>query len=60
MKSERIPLLFLYLGRRGALGRFTLELAPAVERMPDIKATFALSSGNDIVREFVGLRASIW
>ena len=59
MKSERIPLLFLYLGRRGALGRFTLELAQAVERMPEIKATFALSSGNDIVRDFVGLRKSL-
>ena len=59
MNSERIPLLFLYLGRRGALGRFTLELAQTVERMPDIKATFALSSGNDIVREFVGLRKSV-
>lgn len=59
MRSTRIPLLFLYLGRRGALGRFTLELAEAAERMSHIDATFALSSANEIVRDFAGRRRSL-
>lgn len=59
MRPEPVPLLFLYLGRRGALGRFTLELAQAVERMPQIRATFALSSTNETIRDFAGLRRSL-
>ena len=40
--------MFLYLGRRGALGQFTLELADAVSRMEGVEAEFAISSSNKL------------
>ncbi len=40
---------FLYLGRRGALGRFTLELAEAAAQNSRIKAHFIVSSSNEII-----------
>lgn len=46
--------LFLYLGRRGALGRFTLELAEAAQRNTSIRPIFAVSRMNPIAPEFVG------
>jgi glycosyltransferase involved in cell wall biosynthesis len=40
--------MFLYLGRRGALGQFTLELAEVVSRMEGVEAEFAISSSNKL------------
>lgn len=51
--------LFLYLGRRGALGRFTLELAHAVKEMPAIKPIIAVSSMNENISEFAGFGRSL-
>jgi glycosyltransferase involved in cell wall biosynthesis len=51
--------LFLYLGRRGALGRFTLELAQAVSDMPQLDALFAISGQSENVRDFDWLGNSL-
>lgn len=49
-------IFFIYLGRRGALGRFTLELARAAEHHPDIEARLAISRQNAILDEFEPFR----
>src|SRR5262245_57509015 len=41
----------MYLGRRGALGRFSLELATATREIPALKAHFVLSSSNDVTAQ---------
>ena len=51
--------LFLYLGRRGALGRFTLELAQAAGEMPELRSVFAISGQSENVREFAWLGHSL-
>src|SRR5690349_2476923 len=38
----------MYLGRRGSLGRFSFELAAAMRNMPAPKASFVLSSSNEV------------
>ncbi len=43
--------LFLYLGRRGPLGQFTLELSHAAEKCPGVTSIFALSKSNPIAAE---------
>ena len=43
-------LLFMYLGRFGALGRFTLELADAAAATAEIEAHFLASANNDLVK----------
>ena len=40
---------FLYLGRRGALGRFTLELAQAAAHNSAAQSHFIVSSSNEII-----------
>lgn len=47
----RQTLLFMYLGRFGALGRFTLELAEAASRTGRSQSHFLISASNDIARE---------
>jgi glycosyltransferase involved in cell wall biosynthesis len=47
----RRSVLFMYLGRRGSLGRYTLELAQAVRSMPEISATFAVSAQNEVTKD---------
>jgi len=44
-------LLFMYLGRFGALGQFTLELAQAAAQNQQLNAQFLLSANNDIAKE---------
>ncbi len=44
-------LLFMYLGRFGALGRFTLELAEAAAATAEIDAHFLASVNNGLVKE---------
>lgn len=51
--------LFLYLGRRGALGRFTLELAQAAQDVPGLEPIIAISSMNENVDEFSWLGKSL-
>lgn len=51
--------LFLYLGRRGALGRFALELIQAAHEMPDLRSTIALSAMNESISEFAWLGKSL-
>jgi glycosyltransferase involved in cell wall biosynthesis len=43
---------FLYLGRRGSLGRFTFELARAARLESRISASFAISRANEIAPTF--------
>jgi glycosyltransferase involved in cell wall biosynthesis len=52
-------ILFLYLGRRGALGRFTLELAQAAREIPELHSTFAISSMSENASEFGWLGQSL-
>jgi glycosyltransferase involved in cell wall biosynthesis len=47
-----LPVMFLYLGRRGALGRFTLELAEAAAGFETVDATIAISKSNEISGKF--------
>lgn len=51
--------LFLYLGRRGALGRFTLELAQAAREIPQLQSVVAISSMSENAREFGWLGDSL-
>jgi glycosyltransferase involved in cell wall biosynthesis len=46
------PVLFMYLGRTGALGQFTLELSQAVANRSEIRASFAISGMNQVAAEF--------
>src|SRR5262245_34222755 len=55
-KSHRLAgdfgsVCFMYLGRRGALGRFCFELAAATREIPALKAHFVLSSSNSVVAQ---------
>ena len=43
--------LFMYLGRRGSLGRYTLELAQAVRGTPEVRASFAVSAQNRVAKD---------
>ena len=43
--------MFMYLGRRGSLGRYTLELAQAVQAIPEISASFAVSTQNEVAQD---------
>jgi glycosyltransferase involved in cell wall biosynthesis len=47
--------LFLYLGRRGALGRFTFELAQAATTMPALEPIIAISSASENIGDFAGV-----
>ncbi len=49
----------MYLGRKGALGRFTLELAQAAARAKDFDFEFIVSSNNNIVDDFLRLELPI-
>lgn len=51
--SPRQRIVFLYLGRRGALGRFTQELAQAAQSAKAIDAKFVISSENETLSNFV-------
>jgi glycosyltransferase involved in cell wall biosynthesis len=44
-------IFFMYLGRRGSLGRFSFELAIATREIPALRASFILSSSNDVARQ---------
>lgn len=56
MTSVARKVLFLYLGRRGALGRFTLELAQAANEIPNLEPIFAISGQNESISEFGWLK----
>lgn len=47
---------FVYLGRRGALARFTLDLARALDECDDIRASFIISQVNELGGAFNELR----
>ncbi len=51
--GQKPRIVFLYLGRRGALGRFTLELAQAASAAEKVESEFVISSENEIVGQFV-------
>lgn len=48
--------VFMYLGRRGAMVRFTLELARVVAAETELRATFVISSDVERLEEFLALR----
>jgi glycosyltransferase involved in cell wall biosynthesis len=45
------PTFFMYLGRRGSLGRFSFELATATREIPALRACFVLSSSNNVASQ---------
>ena len=45
------PVLFMYLGRRGSLGRFAYEIAEAARESPPLGARFVLSSSNVVAED---------
>jgi glycosyltransferase involved in cell wall biosynthesis len=47
ISDQRTSIAFLYLGRRGALGQFTRELALATARVPEHTFDFIVSSDNE-------------
>ena len=51
--GTRPKLIFLYLGRSQALGRFTLELAQTAAKASDVDCAFVVSSHNAMSPEFV-------
>ena len=51
----RRRILFAYWGRRGALSRFTLNLARACEHVAELDATISVSSQNEIFHHFLPL-----
>jgi glycosyltransferase involved in cell wall biosynthesis len=51
----RRRILFAYWGRRGALSRFTLNLARACEHVADLDATISVSRQNEIFHQFLPL-----
>src|SRR5262249_23582103 len=57
--SDRGPVLFMYLGRRGALGRFTLELAQAARYFPEIGFSFVVSRANGVAKDIEALGSSL-
>jgi len=57
--AGRPSIVFLYLGRRGALARFTLDLAMAAQELPEIGASFAISEENDTASEFRWLGSAL-
>ena len=48
----RFPITFLYWGRRGALPRFTLDLARAALARPDIDLSVSVSSRNELFADY--------
>jgi glycosyltransferase involved in cell wall biosynthesis len=44
--------LFFFWGRRGALSRFTLDLAHAAVDLPDLEPTFSIARSNELYDEF--------
>jgi glycosyltransferase involved in cell wall biosynthesis len=49
---EITRIAFVYLGRRGALGRFTFELGQAAARAENLEAELIISDNNEIASEF--------
>src|SRR5262249_15097956 len=49
--ASRGSVLFMYLGRRGSLARFSLELAQAVRSTPEVRVSFAVSAQNRVAKD---------
>ena len=52
MMMRPLPIAFLYWGRRGALPRFTLDLAQAAVARPDIDLHVSISYQNDLYAHY--------
>jgi len=50
-----LPIAFLYWGRRGAMPRFSLDLAQAAAARPDIALHVSISYQNDLFARYVSL-----
>jgi glycosyltransferase involved in cell wall biosynthesis len=55
LTAARVPdsVLFAYWGRRGALSRFTLNLARACQDIPNLDATISVSRQNEMFEQFL-------
>ena len=51
-KQSKPLVAFIYLGRRGALGQFTLQLAQAAAQLDDYNFDFIISSNNELADDF--------
>ena len=49
--ADSRPIFFMYLGRRGSLGRFSFELATATREIPALRTCFVLSSSNGVASQ---------
>ena len=58
-RNQPPQVYFVYLGRRGPAGRFTLELAQACRERPEIGATFVVSRRNPIAADLRQLGCSL-
>lgn len=58
-RAERPRVMFLYWGRRGALPRFTLDLARAARDEADIESCVSVSRQSENFAEFSSLGAAI-
>jgi glycosyltransferase involved in cell wall biosynthesis len=54
------PIIFMYLGRKGSLGEFTLELADAAHRASDCRNAFIVSEHSDLGEKLTSRRAEVY
>jgi len=62
VSGDKSRIVFIYLGRRGALGRFTLELAEAAaaaSAATGYEFEFVISSSNEIASQFARLGINV-
>ncbi|MEQ8824680.1 MAG: glycosyltransferase [Filomicrobium sp.] len=59
MNKTRPEIWFIYLGRRGALGRFSIELAEAAQHLSDFEARFIVSSQNEEIENLKATGAKV-
>lgn len=57
--NSKPAIIFIYLGRRGALGRFSLELAQAAMQSEEYEFQFVVSSQNEIADQFRKLNLEV-
>ena len=50
-QGKPIDLMFMYLGRRGALGRFTLELAQCAAKLEGLQSRIVVSQFGELTEE---------
>ncbi len=60
LRPQQPPIIFMYLGRKGSLGEFTLELADAVQRVSDCHSAFLVSGHSGLEEKLTTRRADVY